>query len=228
VASDGPATPETVPYPGVTIIRDRFDVPHVTATTHDGGVWAAGWIAAEDRGLLLEQARYNARVAAIDAPGLSAIALVSGLKAFKPSRQTEAVVSRQPQVLLHAGREGRDVLHDIDTFVSGINAYRKQNGPAGIPPWTRNGVYALNALKDQFLGEGGGDEAARSQFLGGLERRLGVSKGFTGYPQAAGDAPAAAVRQQLLRCGQPAPLPEVGLGRDRRGRPAFDQSAEDH
>ena len=179
VASDGPGITETgIPYPGVTIIRDRFDVPHVTAITHDGGVWAAGWIAAEDRGLLLEQARYNARVAAIDAPGLSAISLVSGLKSFTPSAQTESVLARQTQVLLHAGREGRDVLHDIDTFVAGINSYRKLHGPT-VAPWTRNDVYALNALKDQFLGEGGGDEAARSEFLGGLERRLGVNQGFS-------------------------------------------------
>ena len=34
-------------------MRDKYDVPHVTAKTYDGGVWAAGWIAAEDRGLLL-------------------------------------------------------------------------------------------------------------------------------------------------------------------------------
>ena len=34
------------------------------------GEGVAGWIAAEDRGLLLQQARYNARVAAIDANGL--------------------------------------------------------------------------------------------------------------------------------------------------------------
>ena len=108
--------------PGVTIIRDRFDVPHVTATTHDGGVWAAGWIAAEDRGLLLAQA-YDSRVAAIDAPGLSAIGLVEHLKNFVPSRQTENVVARQTQVLLKAGPEGRAVLHDIDVYVTGINAY---------------------------------------------------------------------------------------------------------
>ncbi len=55
----------------MTITRDKFNVPHVNATTYDGGIWAAGWIAAEDRGLLLQQARYNARVAAIDAPGLT-------------------------------------------------------------------------------------------------------------------------------------------------------------
>ncbi len=53
IDTSGPGTAETVPYPGVTITRDKYDVPHVNATTHDGGVWAAGWIAVEDRGLLL-------------------------------------------------------------------------------------------------------------------------------------------------------------------------------
>ncbi|HNG57924.1 MAG TPA: penicillin acylase family protein, partial [Solirubrobacterales bacterium] len=87
-STDGPYTTETVPKAGVTIQRDKYGVPHVTATTYDGGIWAAGWIAAEDRGLLLQQARYNARVAAIDAPGLSAIGLVAGLQNFQPSQRT--------------------------------------------------------------------------------------------------------------------------------------------
>lgn len=178
LSTDGPGRAEPVPYPGVTLIRDRFDVPHVTAITHDGGVWAAGWIAAEDRGLLLQQARYNARVAAIDAPGLDAIGLIAGLKSFTPSAQTERVVSRQTGALVRAGREGRDVLRDIDVFISGINAFLKLHSPS-MAPWTRNDVYALNALKDQFVGEGGGDEARRSQFLGGLERRLGKTRGYS-------------------------------------------------
>jgi acyl-homoserine lactone acylase PvdQ len=178
LGTDGPGTQETVPRAGVTIIRDRFDVPHVTATTHDGGVWAAGWIAAEDRGLLLGQARYDALVAAIDAPGLSAIGLVEHLKNFIPSQQTENVVARQTQVLLRAGPEGRAVLHDIDVYVTGINAYLKSTHSTAAP-YTRNDIYAFNALKDQFFGEGGGDEARRSEFLGALERRLGVAKGYS-------------------------------------------------
>jgi len=177
VPPDGPGTAEPVAYPGVTLVRDRFDVPHVTAITHNGGVWAAGWIAAEDRGLLLQQARYNARVAAIDVPGVTAIDLVTKLKSFTPSAQTEGVVSRQTQVLLRAGPEGRHVLHDIDVFTSGINAYLKLHSPS-TPPWTRNDVYAINALKDQYLGEGGGNEARNAEFLGGLERRLGTRKGY--------------------------------------------------
>ena len=66
-----------------------------------------------------------------------------------------------------AGPEGQAVLHDIDVFISGINDYLADSGSSNAP-WTRNDVYALNALKGQFVGQGGGDEARRSQFLGGL------------------------------------------------------------
>jgi acyl-homoserine lactone acylase PvdQ len=178
VDTSGPGTPEAVPRPGVTITRDRFDVPHVRATTHDGGVWAAGWIAAEDRGFLLEQARNDARVAAIDAPGLSAINLLTSLQSFTPSARTEAVLSKQTEVLKRAGPEGRAVLRDIDTFISGINDYLALHTPS-TAPWTRDDIYAVNALKDQFVGEGGGDEARRSQFLGRLQGRLGRRKGLS-------------------------------------------------
>ena len=162
----------------MTIIRDRYDVPHVSAATHDGGVWAAGWITAEDRGLLLSQARYDSLVAAIDAPGLSAIGLVDGLNQFAPSAQTERVVSRQTQVLQRAGPEGRDVLHDIDVYVSGINAYLTATHSTEAP-FTRTDIYAFNALKDQFFGEGGGNEAPNSEFLAGLEHRLGARRGYS-------------------------------------------------
>jgi acyl-homoserine lactone acylase PvdQ len=178
ISTAGPGTTEAVPRAGVTIIRDKFDVPHVFAKNHAGGVWAAGWIAAEDRGALLQQARNNARVAAIDAPGLDAVNLIASLQNFQPSQQTENVLAKQAGVLRHAGPEGKKVLKDIDTFVDGINAYLQAQG-SSAPPFTRNDIFAFNALKDQFVGEGGGDEARRSQFLGGLEQRLGTKKGYS-------------------------------------------------
>ena len=178
LGTDGPGTTETVAgHPGITITRDVYGVPHVDADSYDDGVYAAGWIAAEDRGLLLQQARYNARVAAIDAPGLSAIGLVTQLKSFVPSQQTEDVVAQQTQALKAQGKEGKKVLHDIDTFIAGINGYYDYVG-SSVEPFTRNDIYALNALKDQFLGEGGGDEARRTQFLAGLQDRLGGKKGM--------------------------------------------------
>jgi acyl-homoserine lactone acylase PvdQ len=171
VGPDGPGRVERVPRKGVKITRDKYNVPHVRATTYDSGVWASGWIAAEDRGLLMQQARNNARVAAIDAPGLDALGLIAGLKSFVPSAETEAVVAKQTKVLKQAGKPGRRVLHDIDTYLAGVNAYFKKNG--GGEPFTRNDIYAVMALKGQFVGQGGGGEARRTQFFSSLRARLG-------------------------------------------------------
>src|SRR2546422_3433418 len=69
-ASSLPSLSEPVPRPGVTIERDRFDVPHITGRTRDDVTWAVGWVTEEDRGLVLQLARYPARLAAIDAPNV--------------------------------------------------------------------------------------------------------------------------------------------------------------
>lgn len=178
VGPDGPGSVEKgVPFKGVRIVRDRFDVPHVRAKTYRGGILAAGWIAAEDRGLLLEQARYNSRVAVIDAPGLDALGLIAGLKSFVPSAQTETATARQVKVLRKSGRKGRRVLRDIRTYVRGINAYLKRSkSPA--KPWTPKDVVALEALKGQFVGQGGGSEAPRTQFFASLAAHHGAEEGL--------------------------------------------------
>ena len=93
------------PRDDVTITRDRFNVPHVDAETREAGIWAAGWISGADRRLLGEQARYNARVAAIDAPDSRARSDLS-LQNFQPSEQTEAEVAKQTEVLESKGKEG--------------------------------------------------------------------------------------------------------------------------
>jgi acyl-homoserine lactone acylase PvdQ len=176
IATPGPVTNETVPRAGVTITRDSYDVPHVNGVTRDDVTWGAGWVIAEDRGLLLQEARYDSLVAAIDAPGVSALGLVSGLQSFKPTVQTENEVAKQTNVLLAHGAKGRAVLHDIDVYIQGINAYFSSHGSTA-PPFTRIDIYAFNALKDQFVGEGGGDEAERAEFLSGLQRKLGPKRG---------------------------------------------------
>ncbi len=177
IGPDGPGTNDPVPMPGVTITRDKYNVPHVKADTYDGGIWAAGWIAAKDRGYLIQSVRYNARISAIDVPNITGPDVVFSAGNFVPSAETEAVLAQQTQVLLDKGKEGEAVLKDIDTYISGINDYIEAN-PAGQQPWTRNDIYALNAFKGQFLGEGGGDEARRSEFLSGLKGRLGGADGW--------------------------------------------------
>ena len=177
-AGECPCRTERVPRRGVRLVRDKYGVPHITAQTRDALTFATGWVIATDRGLLLQQARYNSRVAAIDAPGISAIVLTSSLGNFRPTAATEREVAKQTGVLRAAGVKGRRLLHDIDVYVQGINAKLRAEDSENAP-WTRNDVYALNALKGQFLGQGGGDEVRRSQLLASLTQRLGTTRGFS-------------------------------------------------
>ncbi len=173
----GPRTREAVPHPGVTIYRDRYDIPHVIGKTRDDVTWGAGWVMAEDRDLLINQARGDAYLAAINAPGYSAINLIGEGATFTPSQQTIDYVSQQTSSLLAAGAEGRGVLHDLNVYLQGINAYLTANAPA-YQPLTLTDLYAFNALKDQFVGEGGGQQAANGEFLSALEQKFGVRKGY--------------------------------------------------
>jgi acyl-homoserine lactone acylase PvdQ len=174
----GPLTRERVPRKGVRIIRDRFNVPHIYGKTNDDVTWGAGWALAHDRELLLEQARYNARVAVVDAPGQTAIDLIVGLKSFTPSAQTEREVQKEVDKLKAYGKRGRRLLHDIDLYVMGINAYYRSID-AKHKPWKRGDVIALNAVKSELFGEGGGAEVEASELLDGLQGSLGADRGYS-------------------------------------------------
>jgi acyl-homoserine lactone acylase PvdQ len=165
---------------GLTILRDRFDVPHVYGRTRDEVMFGAGWVAVEDRGLLMEEARGPARVAALDVPGLDGFKLLTSLRTFIPSAQTEAFIHAQVRVLTTLGAKGRRVLRDFQDWVDGINAYYRRNLPAGSRPavWTVNDVIAEFSLIGAVFGHGGGDEVRNSDLLASLQARLGRPQGL--------------------------------------------------
>jgi acyl-homoserine lactone acylase PvdQ len=178
----GPITVEKVPHSGIKIYRDSFNIPYIYAKTDADLTWASGWVEAEDQGLLLEEARYLGRLAAIDAPGLSVINLIGNLASFTPTTQTENEVAKQTAELKQHGSEGRAVVHDIDVYLQGINAYLAAHhhtlGIYGnVPNFTPTDIYAFNAIKDQFVGEGGGQQALNSEFLSAAKQHLGSRKG---------------------------------------------------
>jgi hypothetical protein len=69
---DGRVVRTVRPRPGLVIRRDRWEVPHVTGRTRSDVMFGAGWVTAEDRGLLMNLLRGPGRVAALDVPGLDA------------------------------------------------------------------------------------------------------------------------------------------------------------
>src|SRR3954453_12537182 len=175
--SPAPTTNEAVPRKGVTIVRDAFNVPHITGKTHDDVTWGAGWVLEEDRGLLLAQGRYPARMAALDAPGIDAFGLVTGLKTVTVTKQADKLIDREQTAALKSrGKEGRATLHDVDVYVAGVNA-RLRAEKSSQKPWTRVDVYSINALAGQIFGQGGGDEVRRPMLLDGLRKRLAKAQG---------------------------------------------------
>lgn len=165
----------TRPRAGLRIVRDRWGVPHVYGRTRRDVAFGAGWVTAEDRGLLMNLLRGPGRIAALDVPGLDAFALATSTRTFVPSALTELTLAAQVE-LLRATADGRAVLADVDAYVAGINAFNRAIG-YDLPAWTRNDVVAVAALIGAVFGVGGGDEARAAQFLSALQRRLGVERG---------------------------------------------------
>ena len=173
---DGRVVRTARPRAGVTIRRDRWDVPHVTGRTRSDVMFGAGWATAEDRGLLMNLLRGPGRVAALDVPGLDAFALANSATAFTPSPATEARLAAQVALRRAQGARGRRVVADVDAYVAGINAFNTRAG-YGITPWTRNDVVAVAALIGSVFGVGGGDETRSALFLDALRDRLGGATG---------------------------------------------------
>jgi acyl-homoserine lactone acylase PvdQ len=202
-----------LPGRGVTIKRDAFDVPHVFAKTEAAVFYGAGYAAAEDRGILMELARYPGRLACLDAPGFNAFAVALSGKQFKPSAQAEDFLAKQVSLLTSAGARGKAELADIDAYVAGVNAQRKASG-LPITPWNRNDAVATTCLLGARFGAGGGDETRRSEFLAALQAKLGGTRGLTVFNDLRdlNDSGAPTTLTKKFPYGPQAARPEPGAG----------------
>ena len=152
-------------------------MPHIYGQTTDDLWFGAGFVAAEDRSLLLQLGRSAARAAVADIPGIDAFALVTSGQTFVPSAQSEALVTAQQQKLVNTfGRKGRQILRDLGAYADGVNAYFEQSGSAA-EPWTVNDCLAVVAFIGSIFGNGGGAEVSNSDFLARLRAQLGAKRG---------------------------------------------------
>jgi acyl-homoserine lactone acylase PvdQ len=169
-----------------TIKRDRYGVPHIYSATDAGAIFGAGYAVATDQSLLLNQARYNGVAGLIDLPGVPAINLVLGLYNYTPSAKVvKQATDLQTKSIEAQGSQGRQLLADIDTYLAGINARYAVSAPS-TPKFTRTDIYALNAIKSQFLGEGGGQEVDNGLFLDSLRAKLGAKQGDQAFEDLRG------------------------------------------
>ena len=142
LGEDGPGTVETVPRAGVTIVRDRFNVPHITGQSRDDVTWAMGWVlrrgsraaaraGARRRAAGGDRRAEHRRVRARDQP--------APVHADAAGRPDDPARRATPRCARRAPRGAR-VRHDIDVYLEGLNARLKAE--AATRPWTRVDVYA--------------------------------------------------------------------------------------
>jgi acyl-homoserine lactone acylase PvdQ len=176
VGGQGPTKVERTGIKGLRIVRDRWDVPHITARSRAALMFGSGWVAAEDRGTLMEVLRGPAGIAALDVPGLDPLKLALSLRRFEPSPQAKHFLSRQISLLRTHGRQGEQVIADFRAYVAGINAQNRES-LRPVKRWTVDDVISVASLIGAVFGKGGGDEVKRSVFLSALQQRLGAAAG---------------------------------------------------
>src|SRR4051794_4021943 len=167
--------------PGLRLVYDSYGIPHVYGRTRADVAFGAGWTTARDRGLLIQLGRGPARLAVADAPGIDAFSLVTSGKPFTPSAATEALVTKQKDLLLKTyGAKGRQIVADAQAYADGISAYLKSTGSTQ-PPATVNDVLAVTAFIGSIFGAGGGGEADNADLLARLQRSLGAVRGHAAW-----------------------------------------------
>ena len=115
---------ETTGHPGLEIGARQPRHPAHLRRNALGRDVGSGWLAAKDRGLLLELGLGPAFVAALSVPGLNPFEMLLTGRIFVPSteigdvgRRTEAVV------LIEKGADGEQVIQDLENWTEGVNAY---------------------------------------------------------------------------------------------------------
>ena len=172
-------TEEFTSDPGLEIWRDKFDIPHIFGATRGDAMFGSGWVAAQDRGLLLALGLGPAFVAAMSVPGLNPFEMLLTQRSFKPSAQAVKWVEEQKQSLIEKGAEGTQVIEDLEHWAEGINAYEQTLPEAQrLPTVNLADAIAGFAFIGSIFGDGGGNEVTNSNFLAGLEKKLGPEEGL--------------------------------------------------
>jgi acyl-homoserine lactone acylase PvdQ len=187
-----PGRPQNVEMPesGVTIVREPPDyVPRIYAATRAEGMWAAGYVTAEDRLFFMDVLRHTAEGTTAELLGPSAAPADStqlGLQDASPQHLT-AELEALPKT---NGAEGAQSLSDLNNYVAGINAFIQMTkiDPARLPAeypalgitpqtWTLADTAAVGIyLVGQFT-VFGGDQGQQAEALRMAEKRLGGRRG---------------------------------------------------
>lgn len=181
------------PREGVTVLRDRFGVPHVYGVTDADTAYGAGFAGTQDRMFLQDALRHvgAARLTEFLGPSPANIAMDRAQLQIAPYTVEEAEQQVANLSTRYPG-EGEQIQERVDAFIEGVNAAQREACPTAVAPgcpaeyaalqvvprdWTRADVIYVASLVGGIFGSGGGAEYDNGRFLATLQGELGAVAG---------------------------------------------------
>ena len=181
------------PRQDVTIVRDRYGVPHIYGSTREGAEFGIGYATAEDRLFFLDVFRHLGRAQLSGFAGGAPANRELDQQIWNVAPYTEADLQRQidqrpPQYAAEADMLKRD----LDNYVAGINQYIAEARldptkmpaeyaaiarPQGPDDWKGTDVVATADVVGAIFGAGGGRELPSALVLQQAQRRFGAKAG---------------------------------------------------
>jgi acyl-homoserine lactone acylase PvdQ len=186
--------PDPTNEPGLTIVRDQYDVPHIYGQTRQEVMFGTGYAGAEDRLFLMDVLRHTARAQLAAFAGGSPSNRAMDETQWSTAPYTEADLQSQIDMAPKLyGTAGAQLVTDGQAYVDGVNAYiQKAENPlftatllpseyaatGQLPqPWKLTDVIAEASLIGGIFGKGGGNELNSALTLQALQRRFGSKSG---------------------------------------------------
>src|SRR5918911_964227 len=181
------------PRTDVTIVRDRFGVPHIYGKTRDGAMFGIGYATAEDRLFFIDVLPHVGRAQLASFAGGNPSNVLLDREIWQTAPYTEADLQRQvdqrrPGFLREAGRLRRDEAN----YVDGVNRYIAEarinplkmpaeyaaiEQPQGPSDWNARDTVAVATLVGAIFGAGGGQELGSGLVLQKARAHFGRKAG---------------------------------------------------
>ena len=142
-----------------------------TARTRDDVMFGSGWVAAEDRGLLLLEGLGPAYWPRSTSRASTPFGLVTSARSFTPSAQTIRFVAKQENVLRRAGSQGPPGAArppGLDRRHQRLRGLARAGRARSCRTAKLTDAIAGFAFIGSIFGNGGGNEVANSDFLARL------------------------------------------------------------
>src|SRR4051794_9048177 len=181
------------PRADVTIVRDRYGVPHIYGKTRVGAEFGIGYATAQDRLFFLDVFRHVGRAQLSSFAGGAPANRLLDEQVWNVAPYTEEDLQRQvDQRPAGYEREAEVLKADLDNYVAGINKYIAEarleptkmpaeyaaiEQPQGPADWKGTDVVATADVVGAIFGAGGGSELRSALVLEQAVKRFGKARG---------------------------------------------------